>query len=241
MAGTKVSQLEVASNVDADDLFYIVNNGAPRKITTASVATIVRSLAALVNKINGKTADGTGAVTLTKSDVGLSDVPNILPVTSINALSGPLDLIPKVGGGLSVTTGTNTIEVSIDSAYSFTWDNLTGDPLANQQLSTVLAGVGVLSNPMRLDAAPYALTIAHTKTMWVDVASPIDVLVDVPILDIAIGSVVELRQAGAGTVGLTYNNQYMTVNVPNGSVIQTSGIGTRIQIVYLGGDAWEYR
>lgn len=241
MAGTKVSQLELATSVDNDDLLYIVNNGAPRKITTSSLAAVVKSLAQLVSSVNGEVPNASGGVTLTKDDLGLGNVPNVAPVTEINSLTGSINIIPKVNGGLVVTTGGGSIEVSIDPAYEFTWDNLSGNPLNNLQLSTVLAGVGVLTNPTLLDSAPYTITVDHAKSMWVNVSSPTDILVDIPVLDLSIGSVLELRQEGTGTVGITYNNQYMTVNVPTGSVITTSGRGTRIQLVYLGANAWEFR
>lgn len=241
MAGIKVSQLETASNVDGDDLLYIVNNGAPKKISTADLAGVVRKLASLVGKVNGVAPDVAGLVTLTKSDVGLGSVPNVSPVTSVNEIAGAITIFPKVGGGLVVTSDGTSIEIAIDPAYSFSWANIAGDPLTNSQLAATLAGVGVLSAPLALNAAPYELSHAHTKALWVNVSSPTDVLVNLPPLDVTVGTIIELRQEGRGKVGVTYDNQYLTVNIPPGSVTETSGRGSRIQIICLGSNAWEFR
>ena len=241
MAGIKVSQLETASNVDGDDLFYIVNNGAPKKINTLDLATVIKKLVLLASKVNGVAADATGLVTLTKTDIGLDKVPNVAPVTTINELVGNLTIFPKVGGGLKVASNETSIEIAIDPEYAFSWSNIAGDPMTNPQLATTLAGVGVLTPPMLMDTAPYELTLDHTKTLWVNVSSPTDVLVKLPLLAATVGTIIELRQEGSGKVGITYDNQYLTLNIPTGSVIETSGRGSRIQIICLGSNAWEFR
>lgn len=241
MAGIKVSQLETASNVDGDDLFYIVNNGAPKKINTFDLATVIKKLVLLASKVNGVAADATGLVTLTKTDIGLGNVPNKAPVTTVNELVGDLTIFPKVGGGLEVASNDTSIEIAIDPEYTFSWSNIAGDPLSNAQLATTLAGVGVLTEPVAMNTAPYELNESHSKALWVNVSSPTDILVNLPPMNVTVGTIIELRQEGTGKVGITYDNQYLTLSIPIGSVTETSGRGSRIQIICLGSNAWEFR
>lgn len=235
MTGVKVSALSPATAPGLQDSTYLVNGGNPRNLTLGALITFLESQG-LVASVNGH-AGVAGAVTLVKSDVGLGNVPNVNPVVSLNSLAGAVTLAG--GSGITLTIQGNIVTISIGT-LQIPWGSMTGT-LANQaDLSAVLASVGIQQGIRAVTAAGNFLP-ADPSNLWVSVNSSTPVSMNMPVgVGQVIGSLIEIRQAGAGIVAIT-SDLGVVIFTPNGSLTTTGGIGTRLQLVCIGTDAWEYR
>jgi hypothetical protein len=190
----------------------------------------------VVTTVNGKTGTA-GVVSLAASDVGLGNVPNISPVASINSLNGALTLAAGTGLALSVVGNTLTLNIG---ALSLPWTSLSGDPLSNTALASALATVGVQTAPRTVTASGN-FTSADLHSLWVNVDVSAAAVMTVPAgLGGVVGSMLEVRQGGAGPVSITSAAE-VTLFVPYGAITNTQYLGQRIQLICTGVDSWEYR
>jgi hypothetical protein len=240
MTASKVSEMLAATSPATTDLLYLVNSGNPRKITLGSLADFLTSAKTFVTSVNTLTGVN-GAVTLTKSDIGLGNVPNVNPVTTLNSLSGAA--LIAAGDGLSVTIVGQTITIAV-SDLTLDWSALTGDWTSQTALATALANVGVQIAPRTIDSssADLLLTITDCTRQWVDVDFTVPTQLILPTMSAPLGSMIELRQASAdGVVTVTAQDGGTVINQPANTFYATAGLGTRIQLVSLGSNAWEFR
>lgn len=248
MAGSKVSELLASSALTDTDLFYVVNGGNPRKLTVSALTSHLVNNKGVVTSINGKTAT-TGTVTLVKSDLGLGNVPNVNPVTTLNTLSGAV--VITAGANATVQTDGNNIAVGVSPNLTLDWGKVTGDLSSNITLLAALAQLGLQEPPRQvvIDGtetqeqleAKLLLSSTDVSVHWVNVTSTTDVVMYIPSGDVPVGSLLEIRQAGSGRVTVNTLSIPVSITQPFGTTFQTNGVGTRIQLVSLGNDAWEYR
>ena len=78
-------------------------------------------------------------------------------------------------------------------------------------------------------------------TLWVeaDFSSTTNLLL--PSLNASVGSMIEIRQKGLGQIGVVSGDAYTFINTPYGTWDVTNGAGTRIQLVCLGDNVWEFK
>ena len=239
MSGTKVSQLGVASSPADADLLYLVNGGNPRNFSLVALLTWLKSKGVPVS-VNAQSVTD-GALVLTKTDLGLDNVTNVKGTTTTNGLEG--DVVIDGVAGVTVTPNGSTNHLTIDpSGISIPFTQLTGVPTDNSALASVLASVGV-QIPVRTvnSGSGVNLAITDVQRPWVDADFVGDTQLKIPdTVNAPVGAVIEIRQAGVGKITLT-GDVFTIVNVRFGTVFSTNGQGTRIQVVSLGGQAWEFR
>ena len=244
MTGVKVSALLPAANPVDTDLTYLVNGGSPRSMALSALLTYLMSKA-VVTTVNGHPGVA-GAVTVTKGDVGLSNVPNVAPVVTLNALAGALTIAG--GPGLVVTAAGNTVTVS-PSGLTIPWGNLTGAIGLQTDLAALLASAGIQQGVRTLTVATSSGSVqvagpfvsSDVLALWNNVNCPTAVSMNIPVgLGAIVGALLEVRQGGAGPVTVT-GDVGVTLFAPIGVPTATGGIGTRMQLVCIGTDAWEYR
>jgi hypothetical protein len=261
MVGEKVTSFpEIsASAVSASDVIYIVNGGASRKITLTEF--VKWSIAnGLVGTVNGRT----GTVTLSASDVGLGNVPNIYPITSITAggitLVGDIVLTTADGLTTSVASATKTITIGVGS-LKIPWGSMTGSISNQTDLAAALTNVGVQLSPRYMGTPDFGYPVSATIPVtggtvqflaedynhcWLDIDCPAHVTVNIP-LNLApnqtyIGKMLEVRQNNsAGSIAIGHDGG-VTMNEPyGGGYTNTYMVGQRIQLVCYDTNKWEYR
>lgn len=235
MAGTKVSQLSAATNPSVSDLLYLINAGNPRSITLSAFISFLLANN-IVTSVNGHTGVS-GAVTVTKADVGLSLVPNAVPVGSVNTLTGAVVL--AAGNGIALTPVGNTITLNV-SGLTNAWGSMTGSITNQGDLAAQFASLGVQQGIRAVTVSSNFLSTDITN-LWISCNSALAMTMNIPIgLGTAVGALIEVRQAGSGVVTII-SDVGTTLFAPNGIATSTAGVGTRIQLVNIGTDSWEYR
>jgi len=248
MAGSKVSELLASSALGDNDLLYVVNSGNPRKLTVSALTSHLVNVEGVATSVNGKTATD-GAITLVKGDLALGNVPNVNPVTTLNALSGAVVITP--GANATVQVQDNNIAVGVSPDLTLDWGKVTGDLSSNITLTAALAQLGLQNPPRQVVIDGYEtqeqleakrlLLDTDVSAHWVNVNSTVDVVMSIPLADVPVGSLLEIRQAGTGKVSVNTLALQVAISQPFGTTVQTNGVGTRIQLVSLGNNAWEYR
>ena len=236
MSGVKVSELTNASALSITDLLYLVNSGNPRKLTLNDLILFFKAQTGLTVSVNG-IASVNNAITLDKASLALGNVPNVNPVTSLNALSGAAVLVSD--GSLVVSVSGQNISFKVNPEFTLDWSKLTGSWETQAQLAAALASVGVQLTP-RTTSTTVVLSDDILR-QWVNVDVAVETQMIVPSsMNAAIGALIEFRQIGQGAVTVT-GDAISLVTQPVGSKYKTTGIGSRIQIVSLGGNAWEFK
>lgn len=245
MSGTKVSQLSSATTVALTDITYLVNGGNPRSLSLAALIQFLLSQN-VITTVNGHSGVA-GAVTLAKSDIGLANVPNVIPVTSLNSMTGAVTV--TAGTGLTITPSGNTIAVGVSPTLALPWGALSGT-IANQyDLATMLAAAGIQQGVRTITVTSFSTSTqsggnflpADPATLWTNVNCPSAISVNIPAgMGSIVGALLEVRQVGSGPVSIT-NDPSVTLFSPIGVPTKTIGIGTRMQLVNIGPDSWEYR
>lgn len=242
MAGIKVSDLSVASGIAETDLLYLVNSGNPRKATLLQMLTYLLSKK-VVTSINGVDGDGNGVVNLTPANLGLGNVTNALGAVSVNGVEGVLNITASTGITVTGDNAAKTVHVDA-TALELPFSQITGDPVAdNPALAAALASVGVqlVTRLINAGTGSLDLTIQDIQRPWVDVDFTTPTSVRIPnAVNAPVGAVIEVRQEGTGVVTIV-GDSIQIVNQRPGVRYTTEGRGTRIQVVSLGTQAWEYR
>lgn len=240
MAGTKVSLLNNATDLQDTDVLYIVNNSNPRKLSLGALNDYVLTNTGAINVINGVNSIN-NAITLTKSNIGLSNVPNISPVTSINTFNGNLQILGSTQE-IDIDNTGSTITLSINPNFSLDFSKITGTWQDQPSVSSALSSVGVQSSPISLNAnTSLVLDNEHSLCLWVDCNFQSNTAVLLSDFNPVIGTLIELRQAGLGTVTVQPLDGNEFIFYPYGTWSHTNGIGTRIQIVCIGNNHWEFK
>ena len=243
MAGTKVSQLPFANDPSANDITYIVNSGNSRQISLGELTNYLLTNSNVVTSVNGIIASN-NAITVTKADVGLGNVPNVIPVTSLNTLTGNASIVGTTSQ-INISVSNEDIIMSIDPSYTLDFSHITGDWTSQSGLVSALSTIGLQTPPREINInTSLALESSDISALWVDCNFENNTSVVLTPLNIAVGALIELRQAGNGIItvvpGLGASNTYPLINIPVGAFGFTNGIGTRIQISSLGGNTWEF-
>jgi hypothetical protein len=214
------------------DTLYCVNGGTSKSL---AIQVLRDTLTAngMVSAVNGKT----GNVSLSKADIGLSNVPNAIPVNSLNGLNAAVTLAN--GSGIQIDILGQTITISVAN-LQIPWGSINGDITDQTDLISLLATVGVQQNPRTVtDSANF--NIGDLSRLWVNVDSPTDAVMTIPLsLGAVIGSMLEVRQCGIGGISIA-TAAGVTLFSPYGITTTTSHLGQRIQLICLGPDSWEYR
>ena len=241
MAGTKISQLAPASNVIASDVLYLVNNGNPRKITLENLFTFLKSHTEVIVTLNGHGASN-NALTLTKADIILDQVPNVSPVTTLNGANGAVNIL-GASNQLSITNVGKNITVGVANTFNLDFSKVSGNWQDNPSLSTALSNLGAQTLPRTLNSSSSSLDliIEDTISLWVEADFTGTTNLTLPSLNASIGAMIEVRQKGLGVIGILSGDAYTFINTPYGTWDVTRGVGTRIQLVHLGDNVWEFK
>jgi hypothetical protein len=193
-----------------------------------------------VKTINGISTTN-GAITLTKTDVGLTNVPNVNPVQTINSLNGTVTV--AAGADIIVASSGSTITVGVNPNIEIDFSQITGDISSNTPLSVALAGVGVQTAPRTINTSTgnTLLQLSDTSAVWVNADFGNDTTLMLPNLNAPVGALIEVRQAGLGKLTIMPQSVETVISTPIGSWTTTNGAGTRIQIVHVGGNVWEFK
>lgn len=238
MAGTKVSQLADAADIGLSDLLYLVNSSSPRKLTLQSLINFLTSQH-FITSINGLQVSD-GSLEMTKSDIGLANVPNVNPVTTLNTLSGLVNIVGD--SDISVDVVGSNINLSFANTLSIPFSKLTGDISDNPALAAALATVGIQQPSREINpSTSTALEALDASRLWVNVVYGTPVTLTLSALNLPEGAIIEIRQGGSGAVSVTEGDGATTIQRPDSIMDVTAGIGSRIQLISLGGNAWEFR
>lgn len=243
MAGTKVSELNAASSISNTDLFYIVNNGSPRNISISALSDFVKTHTNLINNINDITTTN-NSITITSNTVGLGNVPNVNPVTSVNALHGNLNITGNTSQINVITSNTsNSITIAIDSNFTIPFSKISGAWEDNASLLSGLASVGAEMAPRTVNSSSnsYSLVLSDLNLLWINADFMSNTELTISSINAPVGALLEVRQAGSGQVTVINGDANTLINYPYGTWSWTNGVGTRIQLVSLGANAWEYK
>ena len=244
MTGVKVSALLPAVNPTGADITYLVNAGSPRSLTLSALLTYLLAQT-VVTTVNGRPG-ANGAVNITKGDIGLPNVPNVNPVTTLNALAGGVTI--AAGNGISVSAAGSNITINV-SGLTLPWGSFTGTVSAQTDLAALLASAGIQMGVRTLTVSTSSASLqsagnfigTDVAALWNNVSCPTSVSVNIPVgLGASVGALLEVRQTGSGAVTVT-GDVGVTIFSPIGRPTTTIGIGTRMQLVCIGTDAWEYR
>lgn len=239
MAGTKVSELQEATLLEDTDLLYVVNSGSPRKsILNTLYSWLIGK--GVVNSISGVTTTN-GNVNLTSTEVGLGNVPNVNPVETINTLSGDVTL--SAGSNITFNTIGNDINVNVDPALQIGFSNISGTWSDNTSLAVILASLGAQTAPRTINVGTgnTDLLLSDTSAIWVNADFGVDTTLQLGEIGAPEGAMIEIRQAGVGKIDVAAATGLVFITTPTGTWNITDGQGTRIQIVSLGNNQWEFK
>ena len=85
------------------------------------------------------------------------------------------------------------------------------------------------------------LNESHISCLWIDADFVFNTQLSLPSFDAPIGSYIKVRQRGAGLVTIIQGDANTSITTPNGVWNTTDGPGTRIQLVSLGNNKWEFK
>jgi hypothetical protein len=240
MAGTRLSLLNSATTLLNTDFTYLVNNGSPRKLTLQKLIEFISSQTEFVKTINGVSATE-NILTLTKANIGLGDVPNTNPVTSLNTVKGDITLSGATNK-IDITISDHTFTFTVSPNFTLDWSKLTGSWVTQTALATTLSNLGAQIDIRVVDSSSgVALILDDIKRTWVDANFLTDTELTLSAIGASAGAMIEIRQKGAGKVTVVSGDAYTFINTPYGTWSQTNGVGTRIQLVCLGNNVWEFK
>ena len=197
MSTIKVSDLAPATNLAGADIFYVVNGGNPRKMSLDSLILYIKTNIALALSVNSVLAIN-NAITLSKYDIGLGNVPNVVPVVSINGLSNAVNL-SAADTTLLMTTAGQAVSFAVNPNFTLDWSKLTGNFSSQSALASALASVGVQQAPRATSLND--IVANDFLRQWVDVDVTTATQMTLPgNMNAPIGALIEFRQKGAGTV-----------------------------------------
>ena len=240
MSVIKVSLLPFASNTSGSDVFYLANNLSPRKLTIDRLLEFFNTTSGCINKVNSiTTIDNT--TTLSYIDMGLGNVTNIKPLTALNNLSGNVT-IQGVENIIDVHSSNNIITLSISANNSLDFSKVSGDWASQSGLLGALSALGCKLTPIYLNYNnSLVLNESHISCLWIDADFVFNTQLSLPSFDAPIGSYIKVRQRGAGLVTIIQGDANTSITTPNGVWNTTDGPGTRIQLVSLGNNKWEFK
>ena len=259
--GAKVSSFipVSASQAFPTDSLYIVSNNLSCQISLYELVAWMRTNG-LVGTLNGRG----NQVTLTSSDVGLNNVTNVTPVTSITVSGVTVNngIAFQTADGLTANTiisTTRTLTLGIGN-IKIPWGSMNSIFEEQGDLSGKLASVGIQLPPRYLatTGVPVSATIPVTggsvyfikqdlTNMWVDVDCPAHVEMIIPYnlapSDSYIGITLEVRQNNPlGSVSIFSDSVFVNINNPYGTIYNTTnGVGQRIKLICVSANVWEYR